>query len=592
MFTKIQPQQITLHTFSSPSGDMRFTVGESTVEVNLSRFLTGDFDFTGAVRVNGSLINNGSVDNTVEGNNAVLVGSDNTLEYSGNAIVRSNDSTILGNKNVIVNGDDMYFNVGAEKNTSIGASSSTFDSNVSGSVVLSDGISIINVAASNRLFIDFVNGAHFNATPIFIENAASFNNGAVLNLDSASSIKNSGVTDFYGTVRFHGSTSGLSPDVINGTVLLTGDQNILGNKVFSSGITVSGQNFIFSAGGGTNGSINYPTSNTDVVGSKGEFEYVNNQLFLKNGNHWIRFIGSTGLWQGYTLNSGGLKVADLSVGGVETTLDLLEWEQGNFKNTNTGVKTVTSFPRFGGSGQMLVPDSGGNISLLEWKNGLITTVGVISGALSGDVTGFGNNASGLLTVNGSEALSWFNGLVGTTGTNSLFLVPNNATKTISGETSFTGGATYFSSRPQVSGKSVMLENDSWIFNTGVFQSGLTTSGILYAKGTGSITRMIFSSGSSSSIAITSSIPSANRIYNIPDVSGNADFVMTKGNQTIEGNKTFSGQMFFTSVPSGAGDLANYKLAAFDSAFGDVLPETLFFSLPDGSITSRTFLVLN
>ena len=55
-FNKIQPEQIQLHTFFSDSGDLRFTQTNTGVKVNLSRNITGDFNFTGQFKTNGKSV--------------------------------------------------------------------------------------------------------------------------------------------------------------------------------------------------------------------------------------------------------------------------------------------------------------------------------------------------------------------------------------------------------------------------------------------------------------------------------------------------------------------------------------------------------
>lgn len=60
-------------------------------------------------------------------------------------------------------------------------------------------------------------------------------------------------------------------------------------------------------------------------------------------------------------------------------------------------------------------------------------------------------------------------------------------------------------------------------------------------------------GTTNTTTISATAPSASRVYTMPDVGGAADFVMTAGNQTIGGTKTFSAAVLFpdgtVSAPS-------------------------------------------
>jgi hypothetical protein len=54
-------------------------------------------------------------------------------------------------------------------------------------------------------------------------------------------------------------------------------------------------------------------------------------------------------------------------------------------------------------------------------------------------------------------------------------------------------------------------------------------------------------GTTNTTTINSSAPSASRVYTIPDAGGAASFVMTAGNQTVAGNKTFTGTFDVTGA---------------------------------------------
>jgi hypothetical protein len=54
-------------------------------------------------------------------------------------------------------------------------------------------------------------------------------------------------------------------------------------------------------------------------------------------------------------------------------------------------------------------------------------------------------------------------------------------------------------------------------------------------------------GTGTTVTLNAPTPAANRIYTMPDVGANANFVMTEGNQSINGVKTFIGTISFASV---------------------------------------------
>ncbi len=74
---------------------------------------------------------------------------------------------------------------------------------------------------------------------------------------------------------------------------------------------------------------------------------------------------------------------------------------------------------------------------------------------------------------------------------------------------------------------------SWVQNANVLSN--SDGALTLAKTTNQLTL-----GSSNTVTINAVAPSSSRTYSIPDAGANAAFVMTAGDQTIAGNKTFSG----------------------------------------------------
>ena len=127
-FNKIQPEQIQLHTFFSDSGDLRFTQTNTGVKANLSRQLTGNFEYTGQLKINGKevfgLSNDDSNNFNVETGNILFQGT-NTQMGAGpndgnNIALIANSCTISGTNNLVLQGRSVSFFTGSQKNTAIG----------------------------------------------------------------------------------------------------------------------------------------------------------------------------------------------------------------------------------------------------------------------------------------------------------------------------------------------------------------------------------------------------------------------------------------------------------------------------------------
>src|SRR5579872_4347319 len=63
-------------------------------------------------------------------------------------------------------------------------------------------------------------------------------------------------------------------------------------------------------------------------------------------------------------------------------------------------------------------------------------------------------------------------------------------------------------------------------------------------------------GMAQTITVSAPAPAANRIYTIPDTSANSQFVMTDGNQTINGTKTFTSAPVFPAMSFSSLTLTN------------------------------------
>jgi hypothetical protein len=114
------------------------------------------------------------------------------------------------------------------------------------------------------------------------------------------------------------------------------------------------------------------------------------------------------------------------------------------------------------------------------------------------------------------------------------------------------------------------------------------------KDNGAINELNMGNGSSissvklkNSASFTSSIRTAatttDRIYTLPEAGANADFVMTAGNQTIAGNKTFSGQVIISRYAIATGIILSFQFISPNST--DTI---LFNAYTSNGITTTTF----
>jgi hypothetical protein len=155
MYHKIQPEQIQIHAFSSPSGDLSFDVGSNYVYANLSRFLTGNFAITGGLSIDGFPVFVSDGSNTLNGQESfILGGTNNDISGNHNGLANSFNTDVLGVGNVAINARNSIFSSGAKDNTLLGGRSVNFNTGVTGSVTIKDNTSTnLDVNLNNSLFV-------------------------------------------------------------------------------------------------------------------------------------------------------------------------------------------------------------------------------------------------------------------------------------------------------------------------------------------------------------------------------------------------------------------------------------------------------
>ena len=205
---------------------------------------------------------------------------------------------------------------------------------------------------------------------------------------------------------------------------------------------------------------------------------------------------------------------------------------------------------------------------------LPATAGVLRLAKT-DVIDWRNNANTLnlpLGINGTDQLTFNGAVVGLAG---------GFVTSVSGTTNqinSTGGTT------------PILSLSSTLIVPGTFTIPAVTNQIVL--------------GTTNTITLNSPAPAGSLVYTIPDVAGAASFVMTLGNQTISGVKTFNSQILVTGGAGGltlsastiamGGNkitgLANGTAATDAAALGQlkVLQNVFATAASSSSLTSATF----
>ena len=341
MFNKIQPEQIQLHSFSSPSGTIKFEAGSNFVYANLSNSLTGSFNITGDLSVNNQRVQFPDPSNTVQsGNyNFILGGTLNTIQGTGNGLLNGIYNTINGKTNVVLNGEYSDFNINSEKNTLLAGNYASFQSGVTGAVILKDhaGYSTSD-NGSNTLTVSFQSGVFFEDSPVNFISSDIYLGPTASGVFSGDcyfigALKKNGLT-VATTGDIYSNTTGLSSQIINtganlnnlitgvsgslvitgsglssridglsgAAIFKTGDQTVSGRKSFdrdtefAQSLYLKGNSGILSGIDASTAQI--PIDSGDAVGERGLISYSGEYLFLKisdNPNQWIRFSGQ-GFW--------------------------------------------------------------------------------------------------------------------------------------------------------------------------------------------------------------------------------------------------------------------------------------------------------
>jgi hypothetical protein len=424
-----------------------------------------------------------------------------------------------------------------------------------------------------------------------------------------SNINNFGVS-VTGSNRFANQVSGANAYNSFGSGLISGAQNYFGSNS-KNFFGENGENYFYS--GSFAGPVTMPSSGINFT-SAGKI--------VKAGNHTLG-LTTTADTTG-TFPAGNITIAALE--GIQTFAGEKTFSSGiNItKTTNQLVlgssqKTTITAPTPASARTYTIPDAGTNASFV--MNEVNQTIG-----------GTKTFTTGVVLQNVSNQLAF---RTGSAGTNTItFTAPNiseNRTYTIpdvSGNASFVmttgtqtiGGSKNFTTRPTVNGSGVLLSGEavpgtytaySLEFGRGLRLTNggapftwngnqsktveIDTSAIASLTGSQTLNGtktfnngIIINTGSgqlqlgtTNKLTITTSQAAA-RTYTIPDVGGNADFVMTSGSQNITGTKTFASQLI---VATGSNQLVLRTGSAGSNSFtisAPIISGNRTYTIPDVS----------
>lgn len=212
-FTKIQPQQLQLPTFTSPSGDLSFTDLSTGVQVNLQRSISGPITITELSVSSSETLLTTPVSNSFSDTSISLAGTNNTVSGSNNVLVNGTSTTdFSGTFNTLLNGESVSFGASGQNNTILAGNGVSFDDQITGSVILADHENTVTNSTNHSLLISFASGTTFENGDV------QFNGDDVylsshLNVDSSHSgifsgnLKTEGNANIQGTLDVGGAAT-------------------------------------------------------------------------------------------------------------------------------------------------------------------------------------------------------------------------------------------------------------------------------------------------------------------------------------------------------------------------------------------------
>lgn len=480
MYSKIQPQQINLHAFSSPSGHFDFEQGSDYVYADLSPTISGNFNIVGTLSLNGAEVSTADSSNIFDNRyNYIVAGFGNNIEGIGNAILNGEDSFIFGENNVILNGYNCSIDEDSEKNTIVAGSYCNIGGTTGTTIIQDQSSVVVNATKNNALYVSFTGGSYF-ATQLHMQDHLYLEQLSHLYLSSSSSGIFSGDINVLGNLYWQGAliptmaqltgTSGVLAASIASTgtslnskltiisgqafnsVQLTGNQTITGDKTFNGDVFLHPSSIISSTGISGNyiqlsDNVGLPSETLKIVSKNSAailFDAFSEATSFANlvNNDYVDYdacfvVGTEG--ESININTpklivdsfGNTKIAGTLIAeglSVYQPSDASDTFGPNGLITKTGdylyIKQDDGWSKFKASdwvektGEIWL--DGANTSI-TWIDGKIQNNGRVDIFSTGGGGGgfFGNGIAGDLYLNGVPTLAWSNGLV-TTATNESF----------------------------------------------------------------------------------------------------------------------------------------------------------------------------
>jgi len=225
-FTKIQPQQLQLPTFTSPSGDLSFTDLSTGVQINLQRSIAGPITITELSVSSAETLLTTPISNSFSSSSIALAGTNNIVSGTSNVLVNGTSTTdFSGTFNTLLNGESVSFGASGRNNTILAGDGVSFDDQITGSVILADHETAVTNSTNHSLLVSFGSGITF-------ENGDVQFNGDDVYLSSHLNVDSSHSGIFSGTLGVTGNSE------FAGNVDIGGTLDVAGATVFGDTVTL------------------------------------------------------------------------------------------------------------------------------------------------------------------------------------------------------------------------------------------------------------------------------------------------------------------------------------------------------------------
>jgi len=260
-FTKIQPQQLQLPTFTSPSGDFTFTDLSTGIQINLDRDIVGPMIISDLATSAESTILTVPNDNSFSNDSICLAGENNTVSGVNNVLLNGKSITdFSGSFNTLVNGESVGFGASGQKNTILGGNGVSFDDQVTGSVILADHETAVTNSTNHSLLVSFGSGVNFQNGDVQFNGDDTYFNSH-LNVNSTHSGIFSGSVGIESTLKVGGYAEFVTSAEFQSSVVLSDNSEAASRDWVGFSLTESADNTLTTALEGAD----YSTINATIL---------------------------------------------------------------------------------------------------------------------------------------------------------------------------------------------------------------------------------------------------------------------------------------------------------------------------------------